>query len=144
MIDFLLTVAAVVVGFLIIGAFATWLPRKKQPMVCSFCGEEAWCAGDIVEHVKRCEKHPLKRELDGAVEHAKRLIEQREELKEVISPFAKQAEGIPDQWPGECVLTHNWLDDDMAHGAWLTYVPIVAQDGPTIADWRRLREVSKT
>lgn len=92
MIDFGLTVVAVVIGFLLIGVLVKVLPKPKVPMVCAFCGAEAWCSNDIVEHVKRCEKHPLRIELDGAVEHAKRLIEQREELKAQIERMERVAD----------------------------------------------------
>lgn len=81
MIQFLTIVAAVFVGFLLIGVLLALLPKRKPALSCAFCGHEAHSLYDVVEHVKRCEKHPMKRELDGAVGHAKALIGQREKLR---------------------------------------------------------------
>lgn len=89
MIQFLMMVAAVVVGFLLVGGLLAVLPKRKPVMSCAFCGQEAHSLYDVVEHVKQCEKHPLKRGLDGAVAHAKMLIEQREELKDEIERIRK-------------------------------------------------------
>lgn len=80
MTEFAIMVLAVVVGFLIIGGLLAVLPKKKPTLFCAFCGEEATSLNDVVEHVKGCKSHPLRRELDDAVDYSKRLIDQRERL----------------------------------------------------------------
>jgi thioredoxin-like negative regulator of GroEL len=82
MTTFLMMVGAVVVGMLLVGICLRLFPSKA--MRCAFCGEESKCVNDIVEHVKRCKAHPLKRELDGAVEHVGRVCEQRNRYRDAL------------------------------------------------------------
>lgn len=64
------------------------------------------------------------------------LIEEVRQLRIALKPFAKVADGIPKDWPGQCHLRVDWN----ASGEWLCYHPVTADVRtcmlPTIAEWR--------
>lgn len=58
------------------------------------------------------------------------------ELLEIIKPFIKTAEGIPDNWPAECSLVYI-LDEDMPI---INYHSANHDAGPKIGDYQKLWE----
>jgi hypothetical protein len=54
----------------------------------------------------------------------------------LLAPFVAVAQGIPDNWPGECILRFDQRDDGSIY---LSYHGINdASDGITINQWRAL------
>lgn len=63
-----------------------------------------------------------------------------ERLREALRPFARVA--IPHNWPGDCVLAWHdrWAElGQTKHSAFISYLHVEAQGGPTIEDYRKAR-----
>ena len=68
------------------------------------------------------------------------LLARVQELTLALAPFARVAGGIPDNWPGQCVLTVDSSDDEERHV--LQYLMYLRNSGmPTIADYREAARV---
>jgi hypothetical protein len=74
--------------------------------------------------------------IESLAAEVQRLRDERDRALAVLAPFLRAAGGIPDNWPGECVLTFVEEDWGSRHLGYLGFDP--ADGGPTIADWRRL------
>lgn len=97
MIQFLTMVSAVFVGLLLIGVLLAFIPKRKPALSCAFCGQEAHSLYDVVEHVKQCEKHPLKREIDAWWAIAKAVLENPDntlcdESRKLLEGIVKEGE----------------------------------------------------
>lgn len=56
--------------------------------------------------------------------------------RDVLAPFVAVAKGIPDNWPGECILRFDQRNDGSIY---LSYYGINdASGGITISQWRAL------
>ena len=92
----------------------------------------------------RC--HPcLSEERDSLLDTLNQVLAERDkfadrvdQLEEAARPFASV--NIPENWPGECVLTWRGRSDDGTGriGAYISYLCVEDQGGPTIADYRKL------
>ena len=76
---------------------------------------------------------------------------ENERLRAALMPFAKAAEGIPENWPSECHLrVEHGRDRDGAWYEWWSYWGIGPWDLgdnsallPTIAQWREAAKAGK-
>ena len=77
--------------------------------------------------------------LDACVEHRKQLAEKEvARLREALKPFLKIANGIPENWPEQCILRFDQRNDGSLY---VNYYGVQeASDGITIKQWRDLAQ----
>jgi hypothetical protein len=95
--------------------------QRSTPETDSWCG---WGVGGLEVVPASCARK-LERERDAAIaSHA------------LLAPFVAVAKGIPDNWPGECILRFDQRNDGSIY---LSYHGINdASHGITINQWRAL------